>query len=53
MGDRRPQNVPGTWAEYPNWRTPVTGADGRVVTLEELAASARLHAFMAAVRAES
>ncbi|NGO76377.1 4-alpha-glucanotransferase [Streptomyces sp. YC504] len=53
VGDRRPQNVPGTWAEYPNWRIPVTGPDGRVVTLEELAASARLHAFMAAVRAES
>ncbi len=51
VGDRRPQNVPGTWAEYPNWRVPITGADGRVLTLEDLAASPRLHAFMAAVRA--
>ncbi|SDK98859.1 4-alpha-glucanotransferase [Streptomyces indicus] len=53
VGDLRPQNVPGTWDQYPNWRVPVTGADGRVMSLEELAASPRLHAFMAAVRGES
>lgn len=39
VGDRRPQNLPGTWDEYPNWRLPIAGPDGRPCTLEELAAS--------------
>ncbi|KUH36480.1 MULTISPECIES: 4-alpha-glucanotransferase [Streptomyces] len=47
VGDRRPQNLPGTWDQYPNWRLPLAGADGRPLTLEELAASPRLHALMA------
>ncbi|GAA2336271.1 4-alpha-glucanotransferase [Streptomyces kunmingensis] len=46
VGDRRPQNLPGTWAEYPNWRLPVADAAGRPVTLEELAASPRAHALL-------
>ncbi|WP_336052284.1 4-alpha-glucanotransferase [Streptomyces sp. CA2R101] len=46
VGDRRPQNLPGTWQEYPNWRLPIAGPDGRPCTLEELAASPRLHALM-------
>ncbi|MFG2861263.1 4-alpha-glucanotransferase [Streptomyces sioyaensis] len=46
VGDRRPQNLPGTWDEYPNWRVPISGPDGRPHTLEELAASPRLHALM-------
>ena len=41
VGDRRPQNLPGTWDEYPNWRLPVADAAGRPVTLEEVASSAR------------
>ncbi|MFI6944364.1 4-alpha-glucanotransferase [Streptomyces sp. NPDC050418] len=48
-GDRRPQNVPGTWDEYPNWRLPVADGEGRPLSLEALAASPRLHAFMARV----
>ncbi|WP_250298457.1 MULTISPECIES: 4-alpha-glucanotransferase [unclassified Streptomyces] len=47
VGDRRPQNLPGTWDEYPNWRLPVADAHGRPVTLEEVAASPRLHRLMA------
>ncbi|MGW5037869.1 4-alpha-glucanotransferase [Streptomyces parvulus] len=50
VGDRRPQNLPGTWDQYPNWRLPVADADGRPVTLEDLAASPRLHALIDAVR---
>lgn len=50
VGDRRPQNVPGTWREYPNWRLPIADADGRPVTLEELTASERLARLLAAVR---
>ncbi|WP_030894950.1 4-alpha-glucanotransferase [Streptomyces sp. NRRL S-474] len=47
VGDRRPQNLPGTWDQYPNWRLPIADAQGRPVTLEDLAASPRLHALMA------
>ncbi|GAB2954604.1 4-alpha-glucanotransferase [Streptomyces pseudoechinosporeus] len=50
VGDRRPQNVPGTWDQYPNWRLPIADAEGRPVTLEELAASPRLHALLDVVR---
>ncbi|MDQ1038621.1 4-alpha-glucanotransferase [Streptomyces sp. V3I8] len=50
VGDRRPQNLPGTWDQYPNWRLPVADAEGRPVTLEDLAASPRLHALMEVVR---
>ncbi|GAA3304023.1 hypothetical protein GCM10020295_54100 [Streptomyces cinereospinus] len=41
VGDRRPQNLPGTWDEYPNWRLPIADAAGRAVTLEGLASSPR------------
>ncbi|MGH4028331.1 4-alpha-glucanotransferase [Actinomycetota bacterium Odt1-20B] len=50
VGDRRPQNLPGTRDEYPNWRLPLAGADGRPLSLEELTASRRLHAFMEVFR---
>ncbi|WP_405917112.1 4-alpha-glucanotransferase [Streptomyces sp. NBC_00728] len=53
VGDRRPQNLPGTWDQYPNWRLPVADDEGRPVTLEELAASPRLHALIDVMRAES
>jgi 4-alpha-glucanotransferase len=38
VGDRRPQNLPGTSDEYPNWRLPVAGPKGRPLTLEDLSA---------------
>lgn len=50
VGDRRPQNLPGTWDQYPNWRLPIADAQGRPVTLEELAGSARLHALIDVLR---
>ncbi|MGW0966898.1 4-alpha-glucanotransferase [Streptomyces sp. NPDC002516] len=53
VGDRRPQNLPGTWDQYPNWRLPIADAEGAPVTLEELAASPRLHALIDVVRAEN
>ncbi|WP_434589560.1 4-alpha-glucanotransferase [Streptomyces sp. A5-4] len=46
VGDRRPQNLPGTWDQYPNWRLPVADAEGRPVTLEELTAAPRLRRLM-------
>ncbi|MDH6135797.1 4-alpha-glucanotransferase [Kitasatospora sp. MAA4] len=39
VGDPRPQNLPGTWDQYPNWRLPVADAAGTPVTLEQLAAA--------------
>ena len=39
-GERRPQNMPGTVDEYPNWRVPLTGADGQPVLLDDLPAHA-------------
>ena len=36
VGDRRPVNVPGTSDEYPNWRVPLSGPSGELVTLENL-----------------
>ncbi|MEV5955492.1 4-alpha-glucanotransferase [Streptomyces sp. NPDC051987] len=45
VGDRRPQNLPGTWDQYPNWRLPIADTKGRPVTLEELTASERVRAL--------
>ncbi|MGW1898927.1 4-alpha-glucanotransferase [Streptomyces hirsutus] len=50
VGDRRPQNLPGTWDQYPNWRLPIADAQGRPVSLEELTASPRLRALLDVVR---
>ncbi|GJF31040.1 4-alpha-glucanotransferase [Kitasatospora sp. NE20-6] len=36
VGDRRPQNLPGTTDAYPNWRLPVADPEGRPLSLEEL-----------------
>ncbi|GAB2906733.1 4-alpha-glucanotransferase [Streptomyces heilongjiangensis] len=52
VGDRRPQNLPGTWDQYPNWRLPIADAAGRPVTLEDLAASPRLRALVEVLRGE-
>jgi 4-alpha-glucanotransferase len=48
-GERRPQNMPGTVDEYPNWRIPLTGADGRPVLLDNLPAHAGVRAVAQAV----
>lgn len=50
VGDRRPQNLPGTWDQYPNWRLPVADEAGRPLTLEALTASPRANALLSAVR---
>ena len=36
--------MPGTCGEYPNWKLPLCGPDGRPVLLEDLAGSARVRA---------
>ncbi|MDT5147466.1 MAG: 4-alpha-glucanotransferase [Mycobacterium sp.] len=50
VGDRRTQNQPGTTVEYPNWRVPLTGPDGRGLLLEEIFTDRRAAALAAAVR---
>ncbi|MEF9903920.1 4-alpha-glucanotransferase [Streptomyces sp. P9-A2] len=53
VGDRRPQNLPGTWDQYPNWRLPIADAQGRPISLEDLTASPRLRALLDVVRAHT
>jgi 4-alpha-glucanotransferase len=49
-GERRTQNMPGTVAEYPNWRLPLCGPDGEPVLLEDLPSSTRVRTVTSAVR---
>jgi len=51
VGDRRTQNQPGTTDEYPNWRVPLTGPDGRQMMLEDVFTDRRAGALAEAVRA--
>jgi 4-alpha-glucanotransferase len=48
-GERHSQNMPGTTTEYPNWRLPLCGPDGRPVLLEDLPAHDGVHAVARAV----
>ena len=41
VGEERIQNQPGTIDEYPNWRVPLGGADGRPLLLEDIYAMER------------
>ncbi len=38
VGDRRAQNQPGTYLEYPNWRVPMTDSSGSPMLLEDVMA---------------
>jgi 4-alpha-glucanotransferase len=53
VGDRRTQNQPGTTDEYPNWRVPLSGPDGRPVLLEEVFKDPRATALAEAMNAET
>ncbi|MFD8481950.1 4-alpha-glucanotransferase [Kitasatospora sp. NPDC059673] len=39
VSDPRPQNLPGTWDQYPNWRLPVADTTGTPRTLDRIAAA--------------
>ncbi|MBK9158205.1 MAG: 4-alpha-glucanotransferase [Micropruina sp.] len=41
VGERKTQNQPGTVNEYPNWRVPLHGSDGRRLWLEDVYDDAR------------
>ncbi len=51
VGQRQPQNMPGTTDEYPNWRIPLADGEGRPVLLEDLAAHQGVQEIARAVRA--
>ena len=45
VGDIRTQNQPGTVDEYPNWRVPLSGPDGRPMLLEDIFTDPRAEAL--------
>jgi 4-alpha-glucanotransferase len=49
VGERRPQNLPGTTTQYPNWCVPLGDGEGRPVLLEDLATHPGVRAVAAAV----
>jgi 4-alpha-glucanotransferase len=50
VGEMRTQNQPGTTDEYPNWRVPLGGPDGRRLLLEEAFTDVRAAALCEALR---
>ncbi len=51
VGEMRTQNQPGTTDEYPNWRIPLGGPDGRRLYLEEVFSDPRAAALCEALHA--
>ncbi|TRW82336.1 4-alpha-glucanotransferase [Mycolicibacterium sp. 018/SC-01/001] len=51
VGETRTQNQPGTSDEYPNWRVPLAGPDGRPVLLDAVFDDARAAALCDVMRA--
>ncbi len=45
VGDKRPQNLPGTNREYPNWCIPLCDSEGVEVAVEDLATDKRADAL--------
>ncbi|MBR7742986.1 4-alpha-glucanotransferase [Phycicoccus sp. BSK3Z-2] len=52
VGDRRAINQPGTHEEYPNWRLPLAGPDGRPLDLDDVRESPLADALFAALRGD-
>lgn len=50
VGEVRTQNQPGTTDEYPNWRIPLAGPDGRRLLLEDVFPDARASALCDVMR---
>jgi 4-alpha-glucanotransferase len=53
VGDKRTQNQPGTTDEYPNWRVPLSGPDGRPISLEDVFTDHRATALAEALRVQT
>ena len=52
VGDLRTQNQPGTTDEYPNWRVPLTGPDGRRLHVEDVFTDPRARALADVMNAQ-
>lgn len=52
VGEKRPQNMPGTHNEYPNWRIPLGDSDGDDIWLDDLAERADLQRMFQVMREE-
>jgi 4-alpha-glucanotransferase len=50
VGDLRTQNQPGTTDEYPNWRVPLSGPDGKKMLLEAIFTDPRAAALAEVMR---
>ena len=50
VGDRRAINQPGTNDEYPNWRLPLAGPDGRPLDLDDVREAELAEALFEALR---
>lgn len=49
VGERRTQNQPGTYNEYPNWRVPLADGSGVPVLIEELRTRPRVRSLTEAI----
>ena len=47
VGEKKTQNQPGTADEYPNWRIPLSGPDGKAVLLDDLPENERFRSLAA------
>lgn len=52
VGEKQPQNLPGTHNEYPNWRIPLSDSEGQPVLLEDLDSREDVQRFFEVMRDE-
>ena len=52
VGDVRAQNQPGTTDEYPNWRVPLAGPDGRRLRIEDIFGDPRANALAEVMKSQ-
>lgn len=52
VGEKQPQNLPGTHHEYPNWRIPLSDSEGKPIWIEELAEREDMRRLFAIMREE-
>lgn len=52
VGEKQPQNLPGTHHEYPNWRIPLSNPEGKPIWLEDLPNQKGLRRLFTVMREE-
>ena len=50
VGERRTQNQPGTFMEYPNWQVPLCDGEGNPVLLDDLFDHPRMRRLVEVLR---